>query len=266
MAQQRRLVVNEMETNQRRGSGMGDLEGSSGEVPGNREAACALWEPQLDAEILQIGSGQEGQPSHGPAGSGDRELVDLKLAPGERLLLERCERAIAGGLKAFFEVGRALAMIRDSRLYRQSYASFQEYCQERWSISRFYGYRLMGAARVMERLLTIGNIPLPRCEGQARMLTKVPAERVVPVWQLALELAEGKEVSTRHLGIALTCMGYDSLARGSGVSLPSQPAYATSLVIRQIGVLRRQVRQEDWRGGLESLERLRVMLEQLESR
>jgi hypothetical protein len=50
------------------------------------------------------------------------------LTSTERRDLERAERKIAAGLKAFLEVGLALKEIRDKRLYRQEYANFEQYC------------------------------------------------------------------------------------------------------------------------------------------
>ncbi|SDT87220.1 hypothetical protein SAMN04488548_12432 [Gordonia westfalica] len=102
--------------------------------------------------------------------------------------LEQQESVIERGLESFIEIGRALAKIRDDRLYRHEYASFEVYCQSRWNLSRKRAYDLMSAATVvdgMEAALEmatspIGDTPaLPANEGQARELTGLdPAEAV----------------------------------------------------------------------------------------
>jgi hypothetical protein len=47
----------------------------------------------------------------------------------ERLL--ECETVIEKGFQTFIEVGIVLLEIRDKRLYRQSYETFEDYCRGR---------------------------------------------------------------------------------------------------------------------------------------
>jgi len=63
-------------------------------------------------------------------------------------------------------VGRAhaLALIRNQRLYRQSFKTFEDYCLRRWQYARAYAYRLIGAAETMRVLSPMGDIPLPANE------------------------------------------------------------------------------------------------------
>jgi len=46
--------------------------------------------------------------------------------------------------------------IRDNRLYRSDYATFEEYCRERWGWSRSYIHRQIAAAEI-SNLLPQGN-------------------------------------------------------------------------------------------------------------
>lgn len=69
--------------------------------------------------------------------------------------------------------------IRDSKLYRV-YGTFEQYCRERWNITRIHAFRLIEASEVVKNveMLPIGNNILPRTESQARPLTKLePAEQ-----------------------------------------------------------------------------------------
>ena len=43
-----------------------------------------------------------------------------------------CEMVIEMGWSTFVEVGLALARIRDARLYRIEFDTFETYCRERW--------------------------------------------------------------------------------------------------------------------------------------
>lgn len=47
-------------------------------------------------------------------------------------LFEAAERVIQDSLTTFWKVGRALAQIRDERLYRTTHGTFEDYCRERW--------------------------------------------------------------------------------------------------------------------------------------
>jgi hypothetical protein len=117
----------------------------------------------------------------------------------DRLHLERrVERAV-------FEAGKALAELRDRRLYRSSHRTFEDYCRDRFGHSRQKSNYLIAAADVYENLTTIccQNLPpenlttnrsqiLPTSEGQVRPITKLEPQEQWEVWQTAVELAGGK--------------------------------------------------------------------------
>ncbi len=60
----------------------------------------------------------------------------------DRLL--ECERVIERGLNTFVEVGAALLEIRDGRLYKNDYSTFEDYCRERWGFTRMRATQLIG--------------------------------------------------------------------------------------------------------------------------
>ena len=62
--------------------------------------------------------------------------------------LDAQEAVIERGVQAFTEIGLALAQIRDNRLYRQEYATFEAYCQGRWNLTRQAVNRLIAAATI----------------------------------------------------------------------------------------------------------------------
>lgn len=66
--------------------------------------------------------------------------------------LEACERTIERGLNTFIEVGLAIRQIRDNRLYRADYDTFEQYCRERWGWSRRHASRQIEAANTIELL------------------------------------------------------------------------------------------------------------------
>ena len=120
------------------------------------------------------------------------------LSPAEVQILEHYEQIIAQGIETFVEVGQALLAIRDQRLYRQSYTTFEDYLRQRWDLSRSYAHRMIDAAVVVEHLLPNGNI-VPVNEAQARPLTSLPPEQQQEVWQQAVETAPAGKVTAKHV-------------------------------------------------------------------
>ncbi len=51
--------------------------------------------------------------------------------------------------------GRKREGIRDANLYRAIYDNFQAYCKAKWEYGRNYVDRLISAAQVLRRLMTI---------------------------------------------------------------------------------------------------------------
>ena len=99
----------------------------------------------------------------------------------ERNELERCEVVIKQGLKTFVEVGQALMIIRDKRLYRAEFGTFEDYCQDKWQLGRRYVNQIVAASEVVSNLGAIA--PKPKTESQTRPLTKLEPELQSEVWQ-----------------------------------------------------------------------------------
>lgn len=117
-----------------------------------------------------------------------------ELTTVETQELERHERTIERGLTTFVDVGLALLAIRDGRLYRLEYGTFEEYCRNRWSMARNYANKMIAAAEVVANLgTTVPN--LPATESQARPLTALEPEQQREAWTLAVETAPDGKVT-----------------------------------------------------------------------
>ncbi|RCJ24034.1 hypothetical protein A6770_28725 [Nostoc minutum NIES-26] len=134
--------------------------------------------------------------------------------------------------RAFFEAGKALAELRDRRLYRSTHSTFEEYCKDRFGFERRHPYRLIEAAVVVDNLMQMcpigtqtetdssdeqeqsvgtqnetdsskqqmcpsGTQILPTSERQVRPLTKLEPQQQQEVWQRAVQVAGGKVPSAR---------------------------------------------------------------------
>ncbi len=94
------------------------------------------------------------------------------------------------------EVGQALARIRDGRLYRDRYGTFQVYGRERWQYGKNYINKLIAASEVVVHLVTI--VPMaPRHEFQVRPLIGLSKGQAAAAWQNAVEAARGGTVTAK---------------------------------------------------------------------
>jgi hypothetical protein len=115
------------------------------------------------------------------------ELTEQEIS--DRLHLERKVE------RAFFEAGKALAELRDRKLYRSTHRTFEDYCRDRFGHSRRQSYLLMDAAVVFDNLVEICDQfdhKLPTAEGQVRPMTKLEPQKQQEVWLRSVELAGGK--------------------------------------------------------------------------
>jgi hypothetical protein len=127
-------------------------------------------------------------------GSETGNALDAPLTPEERKEKGRLEEQMKRG---FIDICTAVLQIRDKRLYREDFGTFDEYAETILGLSRVHAHRLAEAGRVVQLLLAMGNLPVPTCERQARPLTKVGPELVPVVWRRALEESGTGRVTAR---------------------------------------------------------------------
>ena len=114
------------------------------------------------------------------------------LVATETERLTELETVIERGLQTFVEVGNALMEIRDGRLYRAEYDTFENYCWERWGMGASRARQLISAAEIVENLKSVtmvtqnvNNTLLPQTERQTRPLTKLTPDQQREVKYLA---------------------------------------------------------------------------------
>lgn len=96
------------------------------------------------------------------------------LAPEEQTRLEHLELLIDGGMQSFVVVGRALAAVRDGRLYRGTHRTFESYVADRWGWTRATAYDYIAASDVQENVRPVVQLPTLR---HARMLSAFSSEQ-----------------------------------------------------------------------------------------
>ncbi|MEU7630028.1 hypothetical protein AB0C34_08585 [Nocardia sp. NPDC049220] len=123
-------------------------------VPATADTAAPV--PRLDVLSMPLPAGGEGPLS-------DREQAQLTA----------CESSIDSLRMAFWAAGRALQIVRDGRLYRNSHGTFDDYVEQRWDMQRSYAHKLIRAWPLAAKLHPVA----PGInEGQVRELLPVAAE------------------------------------------------------------------------------------------
>lgn len=117
-------------------------------------------------------------------------MTDI-LTASESAALAEHEAVIERGIKTFYEVGTALADIRERRLYRAEHGTFEDYCQKRWQMSKTHANRMIQAAEVVDSVTPIG-VTAPATESQARELGRVPEPDRAAVWAETVERTDGR--------------------------------------------------------------------------
>jgi len=92
----------------------------------------------------------------------------------------------------FVAVGNALFTIRDRRLYREEFKTFEDYCRGKWLISKTHANCLIGGSRVVENLTACAV--KPTCEYQIRPLTVLEPDQQCEVWEEAVKTAPAGKV------------------------------------------------------------------------
>ena len=119
-----------------------------------------------------------------------------ELIKEERELLQKHETTIKKGLNTFVEVGQALLEIRDKKLYRIEYKTFEEYCKQKWQISRPRSYQLIEASLAIENVYP--GIQMPKNEKEVRPLTSLEPEVQNAVWQETVE-KHGENITAKKV-------------------------------------------------------------------
>jgi N6-adenosine-specific RNA methylase IME4 len=120
------------------------------------------------------------------------------LTTSERKRLKQLEAVVEQGLETWVAVSQALLEIRDQRLYRADFPTFERYVNERWSIARRTAYGLIEAGAVLKNVPTSAHdlslsllrelAPLD-ADGQRELAplisdkTVAEARRIIRVWR-----------------------------------------------------------------------------------
>ncbi len=158
------------------------IEAITGEVvaadSGNEPAAAALV--AVEAEVVKGNNADRGS--------------EQRLTDAERRRLADLEQEVR---ESFYRAGCALREIRDSRLYRETHKTFEDYCLDALGYKRAYSYELLDAASTFDNIqkcLRRADI-LPTSTYQIRPLKKLKGDpqKQADAWIRAVEKADGRQ-------------------------------------------------------------------------
>jgi hypothetical protein len=135
-------------------------------------------------------------------------LTTKMLTDAERARLAELEGVISTGLQTFVEVGTALLEIRETGLYAESSSSFEDYCQEKWGMTRRRASQLIEGAEIYLQIgcenaehrnhgsdvaikKGVNSAVQPTNERQVRPLSRLPEGERQEAWNEAVEAANG---------------------------------------------------------------------------
>lgn len=119
------------------------------------------------------------------------EPVSQPLTTEEKVRLRQLEFEVERNLAGFLKCGRALLSIREEQLWRGRYASFADYCRERFAIARSTADQLCRSTQLFETLTDSGmTVPENVPELTLRPISQLPSgELQSEAWRLSASVS-----------------------------------------------------------------------------
>lgn len=166
------------------------------------------------------------------------------LTDAERDDLHVQEDIIQRGLSTFVEVGEALLKIRDNRLYRAEFGTFEDYCRERWGFTQQHATRLIRASEFIENISNEPIGSLPKTESQIRPMTGLEPDDQRLAWQLVTETAPKGKITAAHVQSVVNVLkevrDTGALDPGTGEMLPLSEAVKAAITEETYERMKRQ--------------------------
>jgi len=110
------------------------------------------------------------------------------LSDNDEKRFNQLEKIIEKGISHFVEVGTALMVIKQEKLYKLVFSTFKEYCQQRWGFNSSRARQLIASAKINKNLKSVTMVT-PTRERQTRPLTYLEPEQQKEVWDKAVKTA-----------------------------------------------------------------------------
>ena len=162
------------------------------------------------------------------------EAAAPRLTAQERVRLGQLELEIEQNLTGFIRCGRALLEVRESRLYRERYKTFAEYCRERFALARSTADQICRSTQVFESLVDSGllipeNVP----ELTLRPISQLPGgDLQTQAWRLSAKVAPEGKAPTHTVTAKVSRMIREATEGTSKRALPARELMFTRPISR----------------------------------
>lgn len=134
-----------------------------------------------------------------------------ELTATERATLAQCECEIDAGRRAWVATGRALRTVRDAKLYREAFGTFDEYVARRWTMPRSTAYQYMDGSAALENVRDRGHFEqVP--ETHVRPLTKLDPEQQREAWTMSCAAAPKDDAGAPRLTAKIVAHAVEKVA------------------------------------------------------
>lgn len=135
----------------------------------------------------------------------------LTITTTEAKRLKGLENTIKAGLGTVLKVAEALMEIKENRLYRAKYKTFEEYCEQKWQVTRRRAYQLIEAGEVRNSLTPEMGNNFPNT-AQLNALAKIPKEQRQAAAEAIIESVKtkGGKVTASRIKAANPMRGVDT--------------------------------------------------------
>ena len=153
----------------------------------------------------------------------------IPLTSSEKVRLAELEGIVETHLETFLATGRALAEIRNKRLYREQYGTWEDYCTRKWGLGYSRANELVRSTEIAEGLLAScagpqGDSPLPPdlSPDALRPLQKLEPELQSACWRLVSRIGKPTRcVVSRVVRLVQTSINEGASGNGAGAkSIP----------------------------------------------
>jgi hypothetical protein len=148
------------------------------------------------------------------------DVVPTPLTLEEKTRLRQLELTVEKTIQGFIQCGRALLEIRESRLYRERYATFADYCRERFAIARSTADQLCRSTQVFQTLeATLADSEKPPeivSELALRPISRLPGPLQTETWRLASRIAPEGKTPTHAVTARVSRMIGETIAEAGG--------------------------------------------------
>jgi hypothetical protein len=165
----------------------------------------------------------------------DEPVCDVvPLTTFEKSRKAELESVIEGGLEEFLRVGAALAELRNKRLYRTEFSTFELYCRNKFGLARSRADQLIRSADVAQSLIESGcALPTNVTEAVIRPLASLPDDDDLRnvCWQLAESFAPARGPTVRL--VARLCSVIRDYLENPFDCLEDKPGHKSSSTVRE---------------------------------